>query len=121
MKKREVDGCSFEPKLTVFEPEKLEITPLISQDPETEQKMYSSLERIMDQKRKNKKYTQIYSDRLIQRSLEKENTGVSQATFYKDRQEFVSKNHKELFIKPSEVKLKNKISYTGTPSPKVID
>lgn len=120
-KKHEVAGCSFEPKLTLFEPEKLEITPLIGQDPEIEQKMSSSLERIMNQKRKDKKYTQIYSDRLRHRSLEKEYTGVSKATFYKTRQEFVNKNHKEMFIKPSEVKLKHQTSYTATPSPKIID
>ena len=71
-RRQEVAECSFEPKLSNFNPKKLEITPLIDQDPEAEAKMSSSLERIMKQVNKNKNYSQIHSERLRQRSLEKE-------------------------------------------------
>lgn len=71
-KQQEVANCSFEPKLTNFNPKRLEIVPLIEQDPEAEKTISTSLERILAKSNKNKGYSEIHSERLRQRSLERE-------------------------------------------------
>lgn len=92
--------------------------PLIDQDPEEKIKISHSLERVMAKMQtnnKNRNYSEIHSERLRQRSLEKDVENTTVDSFYRNREIFVKQNHRELFIKPNEVtNMKQKYAITDS-------
>lgn len=109
---QEIAQCSFEPRLCNFNPKKLEIVPLIEQDPESEQKISSSLERILSQRQKNRNYSQIHSERVRQLSKEKDVVNNTVNPYYRERQEFVDRNHQNLFIRPSGSNPRQRLTFS---------
>lgn len=97
----ETDGCTFEPQLTRYDPIKLSIIPL--QEDMTRSKVSSSLDRIMHTKYKNRNYAEIHKEQLRQRSLERNFIYAPINPLPRQREEFVEKYHKTLFLKPSEI------------------
>jgi len=110
---REIQHCSFEPKLSDFNPEKLSIVPLQLQDPETECKMSSSLERILN-KNKPRSYSQMHSEKMKQRTIDNELLQLTAANYNSERQKFLSKNHKLLFMRPQDGKVKQQLNFYNT-------
>ena len=69
----------------------------------TRGKISGSLDRIMQSKYKNRDYAEIHSERLKQRSLEKEFYNVQVDPYYRQREEFVQKYHKYICAKPIKI------------------
>ena len=104
----ETKECTFEPKITRYDPVKLSIMPL--NDDMTRGKIASSLDRIMHSKYKNRDYSEIHADKIVQRSLERNMIFDPVDQNPRERKEFVDKYHKKLFIKPSEAQNSVQIS-----------
>ena len=88
------------------------------QDSEEKAKISSSLDRITNQKIKIKHYSEIHSERVKQRSLERKIDGFVPNPNFKNREDFVKLHHKQLFIRPADFKYKSSLYFTSTPSPR---
>jgi hypothetical protein len=77
--------------------------------------MSSSLERILA-KNNPRNYSQIHSERLRKRSIEKEFLNFTTDGYFRKREDFVEKHHKNIFMNPKNSGIKKQLNFTNTPS-----
>lgn len=87
------------------------------QNPEEEIKISSSLDRILQQKHRLKNYSEIHYERIRQRSLERDFINFPSNPYYRQREEYVQQNHKNLFMRPIDFYYKSNLYFNYQPSP----
>ena len=66
-------------------------------------------------------YSDIHSERVKQRSLERDVANLLPNPYFKNREDFVKQQHKQLFVRPADFKYKSSLYFTSTPSPREND